>query len=242
MSRGQRDVLVIGGPPRVDLLPPEVAAGKKSAAMRRQLGIVVVGVVLICAAGSVAAALNALSSQTALEVERDLTVQLLGQQAEFIEVRTLASALDGALAARDVGASTEIIWFDFFTEVQALKPASVWFDTYTVDLGTPVLAHQAPVASLEGPRVGTMIFVGKTTDFADVRAWLTRLDELPGFVDAKPGAVTWNKELGYYTFDLIIHVDERAYSNRFANVDGDGTANDDEAETEASTADSTDGE
>lgn len=239
MSRGQRDVLVIGGPPRVDLLPPEVAAGKKSAAMRRQLGIVVVGVVLICAAGSVAAALNALSSQIALEVERDLTVQLLGQQAEFIEVRTLASAVDGVAAARDVGASTEVNWREYLTAVQALMPAGVVFDSYTVDLGTPVLALQAPTASLEGSRVGTLAFVANTANLPDVQAWLARLHELPGFVDAKPGSITRAADTGIYTFDLIVHIDEGAYSNRF--VEGGEDVGADEAETEASTAESTDG-
>lgn len=217
MSRkNNTELLVIGGEPRVCLLPPEVLLQREQKAIRRRLGVGVlaaVAVVVLAVGGTFA--LN-VQAQALLLVEQSRTADLIVQQAEFAEVTRVQYHLDLTTAAQQVGASTEIDWKDYLQQVQASLPASVAIETVAIDAATPVSLFAQPTAALQGARMATVTFTAKSTVLPDVPAWLRSLAQLPGFADALPSAVTLDETTGVYTASITMHVNDGAFSGRFA--------------------------
>lgn len=236
MSRQlKEEALIVGGEPRVDLLPPEVLTGRAAKATRRRLGIGViasVAVVVLAVGGSFALAVQA---EAQLLAERARTAEILLEQTEYADVTTVQYHFDLATAAQQVGASTEIAWKDYLTQVQATLPASVVIDTVSIDSATPVAIYAQPTAPLQGVRMATVGFSAKSAVLPDVPTWLRSLATLPGFADALPGSVTLDEETGVYTATITMHVNSAAFSNRFMKeVPGDAATTD---AADAATAD-----
>ena len=215
MSRAaNNDSLVVGGEPTVDLLPPEVKKERAATAVRRTLGLAVVGVVALVVLGTAASFATALQAQTQLTSEQALTPALLEKQYEFIEVRTVQREVDLIEAAQQVGASTEIDWKEYLQGVQAILPASVNINSIAVDSATPLTRYVQPTAPLQGPRVATVTFTATSSTLPDVPTWLDSLATLPGFADALPGSVT-RDDAGVYTAEVTMHVNDAAFAHRF---------------------------
>ncbi|MDQ1529177.1 MAG: hypothetical protein QOH77_967, partial [Actinomycetota bacterium] len=67
------DGLTIGGEPRVHLLPPQVVARKKARAIRRRLGLGVVGVILVVGIAGGLAEVASVSAASALATAQSET-------------------------------------------------------------------------------------------------------------------------------------------------------------------------
>jgi uncharacterized protein YcfL len=217
MSRAVKDVaLVIGGEPRVDLLPPEVREERRGKAMRRRLGLGVVGVLLLALAGTGGATALAMRDQALLLEEQNRTASLLAEQSKYIKVRAVQDQVGLVQAAQQVGASTEIDWKAYLDSVQKTLPSSVTIDTVSVDSATPLDIYAQPTSPLQGARVATVSFVAKSAGLPDVPTWLTALSTLPGYADALPGSVNLDESTGTYTVNITMHVNDAAFSKRFA--------------------------
>ncbi|MGO4104371.1 hypothetical protein AB4Y63_10500 [Leifsonia sp. YAF41] len=216
MSRQSKsDILVIGGEPRVDLLPPEVRKERQARVVRRRLGLGVIGVLLIVVLGAGAATALSIQAQAQLLAEQSRTGELLAEQAKYMEVRTVQNQVGLVRAAQQVGASTEINWKDYLQKVQATLPAGVTIDTVDVDSASPMAIYVQPTAPLQGARVATVNFTAKSTGLPDVPTWLTALTTLPGYADALPDSVTLDEATGIYTVSITMHVSDAAFAQRF---------------------------
>ena len=209
------DELILGGEPRVDLLPPEVLKRRQAKAVRRMLGIGVIGLLAIVLAGTAAATYASSNAQEQLLAEQSNTAALLAEQAQYGEIRTAQAQVDLVKAAQQVGVSTEIDWKDYLQAVQATLPASVAIESVMVDSATPILLYPQPTVPLQGARVATVDFTASSTALPDVPAWLNGLTTLPGFADALPGSVTLDETTGIYTVTITMHVNEAAFAQRF---------------------------
>ncbi|TFC04613.1 hypothetical protein [Cryobacterium mannosilyticum] len=217
MSRNvSGDELLIGGEPRVDLLPPEVLKRRKAKAIRRGLGIGVVGLLVVVAAGIGAATVLSAQAQLGLLAEQSHTAGLLAEQTKYGEVRTAQAQVDLVKAAQRVGVSTEIDWKPYLQGVQATLPPSVSIKSVTVDSATPILVYEQPTAPLQGARVATVTFSATSNSLPDVPTWLTGLAALPGFADALPGQLLLDEATGIYTVDITMHINDAAFAERFA--------------------------
>lgn len=210
------DDLIIGGEPRVDLLPPEVLMHRKAKATRRGLGIGVVGLLVIVLAGTGGALVFSDRAQAELAAEQSKTADLLAEQTQYSEVRTAQAQVDLVKAAERVGVSTEIDWKAYLQGVQATLPTSVLIKSVTVDSATPILLYEQSTAPLQGARVATVSFTATSAALPDVPTWLDGLATLPGFADALPGLVTLEETTGLYTVDITMHVNDAAFAERFA--------------------------
>lgn len=221
MSRrtAERETLVVGGEPRVTLLPPEVRASRKARATRRLLGLATVGVIVLVGAGVGAATWNAGQAQVELAAEQARTADLLQQQAKYAKVRTVQEEVNLAMAARQVGASTEVDWKSYLLGIRAVLPSDVTIDTVTVDAASPLAAYSQPTAPLQAERIATLTLTLTSPKLPTVPAWLEAMKALPGYADGTPNSITQG-EGGAYTVNLTIHVNEGAYSNRFATKEG----------------------
>ena len=187
MSRASADdVLVLGGEPRVDLLPPEVKARRKGKVLRRALGIAVVAMVVLVAGGIAAASWQAVQGQASLAAAQSRTADLLNEQVRYVEVRQVQDTVDATIAARWVGSSTEIDWKGYLERVRELLPADVSIDTVGIDAASPLEPYGQAVAPLQGLRVATLTLVVTSPTLPAVPDWLIDLQELPGYVDATP--------------------------------------------------------
>jgi mRNA-degrading endonuclease toxin of MazEF toxin-antitoxin module len=219
MSRASKAaVLVVGGEPRVDLLPPEIYRERAAAVIRRRLLIGVFGVIAIVAVSTGASTVLAIQAQGQLADEQARTSSLLADQTKYIEVRSVQSKVALVKAAQQVGVSTEIDWKKYLDNVQATLPSTVAIDTVTLDFASPISAYVQPTAPLQGTRVGTVTFTAKSAVLPDVPTWLNALATLPGFADALPGSVTLDPTTKVYTVDITMHVNDSAYAKRFTTA------------------------
>jgi hypothetical protein len=218
MSNKTKDdvALVIGGEPRVDLLPLEVRKERKAKVMRRRLGVGVVGVVIVMVLAAGGAMLLSVQAQLQLLVEQSRTAELLTEQGKYIEVRKVQEQVGLVQAAQQVGVSTEIDWKKYLEGVQATLPSSVTIDAVTVDSASPLAIYGQPTAPLQGSRVATVSFTAKSGTLPDVPTWLTALATLPGYADALPGSVNLDEATNTYTVNITMHVNDAAFSKRFA--------------------------
>lgn len=215
--------LVIGGPPRAELIPPEVAEGIKSKGLRRSLVALVIFTIILVLIGNAGALLLANNSRLALEEANARTDQLVAQQSEFNEVRQVSSMLEKTKVARQLGVLTEINWKSYFAEVLASLPAGTVITDFSAETATPTELFSEPSVPLQGERIGVLIFTATSPSLPDIKVWIDGLSGLTGFADASPDSVAL-AENGTYTVTITMHINSDAYSNRFA--EGDETAGD----------------
>lgn len=208
------DELVIGGTPRVNLLPPEVKARHNARIIRRRLTVTLAGVVVVVGAGVAGAWWEASGSQAALKAAQDRTTELLAGQAQFAEVRHVQEAVETAIVAQRVGASTEIDWKAYLDRIRAVLPVDVIITSAGIDSASPLAPYAQPTVPLQPARVATVTLVLSSPGLPAVPEWLEALKSLPGYADATPSSITLS-ETGAYDVHLTLHVSEGAYSNRF---------------------------
>ncbi|WP_423922085.1 hypothetical protein ACPEEZ_02040 [Frigoribacterium sp. 2-23] len=211
-------VLAVGGAPRVDLLPPEVRAERRAGVTVRRMWMGVVAVAAAVAIAIGAASLHAVQAKSDLNTAQGETQSLLLEQGKYQEVRNTQNEVDLISAAQAVGGASEIAWPDFLGKIQATLPNGVVVVTITIDQMSPLLAYQQPTAPLQGARVATVTFTAESVTLPSVPDWLDGLTTLPGYVDAAPGSVSL--EEGVYKADVTMHINEKAFSNRYSLTKG----------------------
>lgn len=214
-GEARQETLVIGGEPRVDLLPLEVRKERKAKVMRRRLGLAAVGVLAIVLVGSAAATALSMQAQTRLSDEQARTADLLAEQSKYIEVRDVQDQVTLVQAAQQVGASTEIDWKKYLESVQATLPAGVTIDSVSIDSASPMAIYDQPTTPLQGARVATVSFTATSAILPDVPTWLKALAKLPGYADALPSSANLDAATDTYKVNITMHVNDVAFSQRF---------------------------
>jgi hypothetical protein len=220
MSRSSHDLeLVLGGEPRVNLLPPEVAEQARDRLLRRKLVLVTAGTVVLVLLGIGGAGLHATSSTMRLADAQAETANLLAEQGQYVAVRQVQAQVDTAHAARAVGGWTEIDWKAYLQGVRAALPADVGIDAVTVDSTSPLTAYAQPTAPLQNARVATLTVTLASPGLPEVPQWLEQLQGLPGMADAAAGSIT-AADTGGFTVVVTMHINADAFSGRFLDTTG----------------------
>lgn len=215
IGKAKGPTLIIGGESRVDLLPPEVRSARMAKVVHRRLGFALFLVAILMVGGVALVRAQALQAQVNLSIEEANTRSLLLQQRKYVEVQRVQEEIGTIQAAQQVGTSTEINWQQYLTSVQATLPSNVTLDTINIDSATPFAPYAQASAPLQGARIATLKFTAKSPTLPKVPAWLIALTSLPGYADASPGSVT-RSESGAYSVSITMHINEAAFSNRFA--------------------------
>ncbi|MBA8989125.1 hypothetical protein FHW23_000357 [Curtobacterium pusillum] len=211
-----KTLLVIGGVPRADLLPPEVLVHRRQRATVRRgwLGVIVVAAVVALGVGL--STMDNVSSAAQLRVAQDEGTSLLQQQGQYSEVRKVESRTALAEAGQAVGGAPEIDWSGYLDKVQASLPTGVTIVGVTVDSASPLESYEQPTTPLQGERVATLTFEADSPTLPSIPDWLDSVHGLTGFVDANANAVTLNSETGHYTVDMTLHINEKAFDGKYA--------------------------
>jgi hypothetical protein len=215
----KKDAALVGAEPRAHLLPPEVVADRRAAVVRRRLALGVVGVLVVVVLGTLGATSTAANARAELASEQAATQQILKQELTYVKVRSVQDHVDLIQTAQQVGASTEIAWMPYLQKVQATLPPSVVITGVNVDSSTPITLYPQSTASLQGPRVATIVFTAQSPSLPEVPSWLLALKTLPGYADALPGSVTLEPS-GAYTVTITMHVNDQAFSKRLSPKKG----------------------
>lgn len=224
MSRQAPSTLVVGGVPRVDLLPPEVRARYRSRSLRRRLGALVVAVAAVTGGGIALATVLSISADAALAAEQQRTQDLLAQQLEFVEVTQLKSESVAIEQARMVGASTEILWPQYLAAVRATMPEGTALAVLGVQSSSPIASIEQPSVPLQQPRVASIRLGVTAPDLATVAAWIAALPGLTGYADATLGSIE-PSDAGVLA-NVTVNITAEAFANRFAPTPDDTEAGD----------------
>ncbi len=206
--------LLVGGPPRADLLPPEIKQEKVAKAQRRRLFGVVILVIVAVGAGYTLASVTAATSQLMLQLENDRTAALLTEQAQYSEVRSIRSQVDSAKSTQKILLTSEINWNEYLSLVSTTLPEGASIQTATVNSSTLTAPLAAPSNILQGERVAEVLVVVRSATSFDVATWMDKLAAIPGYAGAIPNLLTRDLA-GGYTSTVVVQFNEEAYSLRF---------------------------
>src|SRR5690606_38886424 len=117
------NIIELGGEPRINFLPGEIQQRKDARRRRRSLFMLVILVGILCGIGYVYSAQYATDRQAALEAEQQTTLDLLTQQGQFAEARTLATQVTTVGKAITHVTRNELRWRELITDLRAAMPA-----------------------------------------------------------------------------------------------------------------------
>jgi hypothetical protein len=214
--------LVIGGEPRVHLLPPHVLIHRRARIVRRRLGFGVVGVLLLVVVGFGAANLSMINSQSNLLAAQSETSSILQQQAKYGDVLKVKADASAIQSSQKLATAQEILWAPFYTSFEATMPADSSITSLSAAVDDPFGVSSTPAAAsgpLQGVHVAT-IQGTLTMPQSSISGWLDSLTTLKGFVDVTPNSVT-SGDGGIYTVSITMHINKDVLANRFTKVTGD---------------------
>lgn len=218
-SKGAR-TLVLGGPPRVDLLPTEVHTSRRDRAVVRRAwaGVVVVAVGVAVVTGW--AATSRMAAEQDLTAAQGETSALLQQQLQFRDVRSTESATALLEAAQQVGGSTEVDWSNTLRSVQSKLPGGVQITGVTIDSASATEAYAQSDDPLQGQRIATLTFDAKSATLPSIPAWLTAVGRVKGLVDANANSVTRADDGSGYSVNMTIHLNEKSFDDVYSAKKG----------------------
>jgi hypothetical protein len=213
--------LVVGGEPRVHLLPPQVMIDRKGRVVRRRLGIGVLAVLVLVAVGFGAASLSLVNSQANLLTAQNDTSSILQQQAKYGDVLKVKADASAIQSSQKLATAQEILWQPFYTSFEATVPAGGKITSLSAALDNP-FGTTAPSSQTPGPLDGTHIATVTgtlTMPQAAISGWLNSLPSLKGFVDVTPTSVA-AAQAGVYTVSFTMHINKDLLANRFTKTAG----------------------
>ncbi|WP_405217163.1 PilN domain-containing protein [Agrococcus sp. Ld7] len=228
--------LVLGGAPSVDLLPREVRDTRKSNRARRGVIAVAVLAIVATAGGGAAATYASILAEVQLASAEQRTEALLARQSEFVEVTTLQRQIEERTAARQVITGTEIDWQSVLADVRATLPEGAVVTALAVDGASPMEPYAQAGVPLQGPRVATVSITVQSSTIMSAADVVDALEAVPGFTDVQvPTTAVVDAGIAETTF--VLHLDEGAYSARYAPLDA-GPAETPDAESSSAEASS----
>lgn len=175
---------------KINLLPPEIH--ERQRVRRRTAAVVAAGVIVLGAVG----AFYFLQILALNEVEDDITAQesvnaqLRGEIAELQEVNLLQQEIEGTRTLLTSLLSDRVLWSGILRDLSLVIPGQAWLSGVTGQVGegglpattettTATPAQPAQPSSL----IGQISFDGFAFTHRDVALWLSRLEDVRGFVN-----------------------------------------------------------
>lgn len=213
--------LVVGGIPRVDLLPPEVHAARRRKRDRRIAVVAFGAVVLLTLAGVGGAFALSRAAEESLATEQTRTGDLLLEQASLSDIRVLHDSLDLTQAGLEVSSATNVDWAALTQSVLDVIPpelAPVSINT----LGTSPFVAPQPAAALVTPDTSIVFdlvtrpgFAGQALTRLDVASVLDRIDAIEGVSVSRSTPFRWDPTIDAYAVTITVAFDD-VYTERFA--------------------------
>lgn len=171
---------------RINLLPPEIY--ERQRARRRTFAVIAIGLILLAAIGG----FYVLQVLNLSRIEEDITAQeaenaaLQQQINELQEVAQLQTEIESTRQLLSGLLSDRLLWSGILRDISLVIPGEAWLDSLTGSTTVAAEAGVAPGEAAAGPAaglVGQISFSGFAFDHRDVALWLSRLEDVRGFVN-----------------------------------------------------------
>jgi Tfp pilus assembly protein PilN len=201
---------------RINLLPPEV--GERQRLRRRTFLTIAIGVVLIALVGG----FYFLQVVRLSGVEEDIQAQEAtnaGLRSQIAELQDIAALEQEIAATRDLLSTLlqdRVLWSGVMRDISLVIPGELWLDGLSAGLGAAgVEGAEAAPTTTEG-LAGQISFSGFAFDHRDVALWLSRLEDVRGFINPWLSSST-KTELGTATvvqFSSSVDLSDQALARR----------------------------
>lgn len=213
--------------PKVNLLPPEIAARRTA----RKIAAALAGVVVLCAAGVGGGYVYAGSGEA--EARSDLAAAQATQTGLQRQQRALAPAqeaqtkMQAAQAALAAAMGNEVLWSRYLDELRLKRPEGVRFSSVQIAPTTsststgstagsgPATSGGATTGAAATGGIATLTLQGKARTQPDVAALLDVLAKVKGFSGVYLTSTDADSTTGVVTFAVTSSVTSEALSNRY---------------------------
>lgn len=209
-------------PPRVNLLPPEIA--ERASLRKAQVAMLGTGLAAVAVVG----VMYMQASAKVSDAERDRTeaiaanAALRDDLAKLENVKDTYAQVDAANKTLATAMHYEIRWSSYLHDLTLTIPENVWLEEMNVKMevskssasgGTPG-SDSEPVLD---PGLGTVSFKGVAYSHDDVAAWLESLAKQKGYADPYFTKSEDRMKLKVLIdFDSTVYLNEKALSKRYA--------------------------
>jgi Tfp pilus assembly protein PilN len=182
---------------RINLLPPEIY--ERQRVRRRTAAVIVVGLIVLAALG----AFYFLQILRLNEVEDDITAQeaenaqLRAQIGELQEIDALQREIEATRTVLNALLQDRVLWSGVLRDVSLVIPGQAWLSGLSGQVGAPGTAGTTATtttgattttttpgqAAQPGALVGQISFDGFAFTHRDVALWLSRLEDVRGFLN-----------------------------------------------------------
>lgn len=180
---GVQRTVVPGRPslPQVNLLPPEIRAGRQLTSIKSWLGIGLLATLLAAGGLVVMNELALRNAESDLAKTQDDNAALVAEQAQYAEVPTLLGRLDNLTQARLTGMGSEVLWRPYIVALAATAPAGVSITNLRV--APPITDQLVATGDLSDVVIATVSFEAESATLPDTAAWLDALAPVVGLSD-----------------------------------------------------------
>jgi Tfp pilus assembly protein PilN len=213
---------------RINLLPPEIYERQR---LRRRTAVVIaIGIILLAGVGAFyflqVLRLNAVEDDVAQQEAEN--AQLQQEISELQEIAELQAEIESTRTLLSSLLSDRVLWSGILRDISLVIPGEAWLEglTGTLTAAVPGTTEAPTVEATAQPAglVGQISFTGFAFDHRDVALWLSRLEDVRGFVN--PWLSTSAKapigETEVVQFSSSVDLSEQALARRGTGGGGAG--------------------
>lgn len=210
------NIIELGGDPRINFLPAEIQQRKDARRRRRSLFMLVILVGVLCGIGYVYSAQFATERQAALETEQQTTLDLLAQQGQFAEARSLANQVTMVGKAIGHASTYEVPWRDLILDLEQALPTGVDLNQWAIKGPTVFDVPQANDALFPVVQFAQVDLDVFATDLISLSVALDALAERPGVISVEILSASQLEDSTSYGAIITVRFSDEALSGRFS--------------------------
>lgn len=215
--------------PRVNLLPPEIAAAARLSTLKKLLALIVVGALVVTGLLYLWANNQANSSQERLDSATAENSTLKSEAARYAQVPLVAAQVQSAEGNLATAMAPEVRVSFLLNDLSLTIPSAARLTSLSIGIGPTDPGVQAAATAALSTGVtappgiaGSVTYEGKARSFDAVAAWLASFAKQTSYADAYLTSAT--KDTGTttvgttFTFSSSSTLTPEALSNRFTKV------------------------
>lgn len=212
--------------PRVNLLPPEIAAAAKLRSLKLMLGLLVFAAMVLVVVGYLIVSSRIGGAEDALAEAQTYGTQRQADVATYAEVPQVLAEVDAAQVNLETAMTPEIRWSFYLNDLSLTIPKTTRLSNITaVNSAAAEQLTAAPTVvgtPLGALPMGSITFSGKSTDFDAVAAWLQSLSRQQGYLEPSVQGVTKAEADGadgtFYDVESNTQLSVDAASGRYLQI------------------------
>jgi Tfp pilus assembly protein PilN len=216
--------------PRVNLLPPEIAAAAKLKRLKAMLALVVLAVMVVVALAYLVVTSQVGSAEEDLSAAQAEGATLQAEKATYSEVPEVYAAVDTAQQNLATAMTPEIRWSFYLNDLSLTIPRSTRLSSMTAVNDAADAQLNGVVATTEGAtltalgetKMGSISFTGRSEDFDAVASWLQSLARQNGYLEPYVQSVVKGESEGakgtWFVVESNTQLSPEAASMRFEQI------------------------